>query len=186
MGLFDFLKRNKTSAQAYDVIASIPVPFLYGIKEYGRQAAIQSCTQGQDLIIKAAPTSEHPLAFGVFTTKGKQLGELPPSVVKSLMTEYAGRDLSAAVVSVKAPTKTSAANIALSVIVYNSPIRWKGCTASEWDAKMRAASPVYVVNGGRVYHTDQFCCCDKDYKTMPLSKAEAAGLTPCKKCSKLK
>lgn len=190
MGFFDFLKKKAAPATAnspaYGVLCEFSVPYLYGIEEANkdgsqRQALISTAVQGDDLYIKSAPTAEYPVSFGVFNKKGKQLGVLPPKFVKLLMVDYAGRNLSAKVCRVK-PGRN--ANIEMLVTVYDNPPTTKGYTAEEWERYTAENKAVYVVKNGRVYHSDKYCIYDKEYTITTLKKAQAAGLTPCKKCYK--
>lgn len=187
MGFFDFLKKKTApAAPAYGVLCELSVPYLYGIEEKNkdgsdRQALINAAAQGDDLYIKSAPTAEYPISFGVFNKKGKQLGVLPPKFLKLLMVDYAGRNLSAQVVRVK-PGR--AVNIEIRVTVYDNPPTAKGYTAEEWERYTAENKAVYVVKNGRVYHSEKYCVYDKEYTITTLKKAQAAGLTPCKKCNK--
>ena len=187
MGLFDFFKRKAAPQPSYGVLCQFSVPSMYAVCDANkdgssRQALINAAAQGDDLYIKAAPTDVYPLSYGVFNKKGKQLGVLPPKFVKMLMTEYAGRNLSAVVEKIK-PGR--AVNIEMLVTVYDNPPTARGYTAAEWDKIVLDNEVVYVAaKGGRVYHS--VCNCGNgDCVAMIIKKARASGFTPCKKCYKV-
>jgi len=44
---------------------------------------------------------------------------------------------------------------------------------------------VFVVKGGRVYHSVPMCFNSDDFQEITLQQAKKKGLTPCKKCYKV-
>lgn len=53
-----------------------------------RQKIISGCVPGQDIIFRPTPTKKYPEAIGVFTTKGKQLGNVNAELASDLIHKY--------------------------------------------------------------------------------------------------
>ena len=167
----DFLKKlvAGTTAPTYEVLTKIQISYLRFVKNLG------SVSEGDDVIIKPAPTEEHPLSLGVFTAKGVLIGIIPMKDIKPLMTEYAGRNLSAII------SKKKERNVEIVVTVYDNPPTQKGFTPEAWDQRVKDYEPVYVVKGGKVFHSWEGCT-NAECSSIPTIDALKRGFTPCKKC----
>lgn len=53
-----------------------------------RQAIIERCKPGEDIIIKPVPTKEYPDAIGVFNKRGEQLGHLGAELASEIKTKW--------------------------------------------------------------------------------------------------
>lgn len=59
-----------------------------------RQAIIESCKPGEDIILKPVPTKEYPDAIGVFNKKGQQLGHLGAELASEIKTKWGHNPMS--------------------------------------------------------------------------------------------
>lgn len=53
-----------------------------------RQAIIERCKPGEDIVIKPVPTKEYPDAIGVFNNRGEQLGHLGAELASEIKTKW--------------------------------------------------------------------------------------------------
>lgn len=65
-----------------------------------RQKIISKCKVGQDVVFKPTPTKEYPEAVGVFTTKGKQLGNLKADLAHDLIHNYPNNPMQATIADI--------------------------------------------------------------------------------------
>ena len=59
-----------------------------------RQAIIESCKPGEDIILKPVPTKEYPDAIGVFNKKGQQLGHIGSELASEIKTKWGHNPMS--------------------------------------------------------------------------------------------
>jgi len=62
-----------------------------------RQKIVKTCKPGDDIIFKPTPSKEYPDAIGVFTTSGKQIGNLNADLARELKTKYPTNPMSVTV-----------------------------------------------------------------------------------------
>ena len=53
-----------------------------------RQKILSTCKNGDDIILKPTPSKEYPDAIGVFTSKGKQIGNINAELALELKKKY--------------------------------------------------------------------------------------------------
>lgn len=53
-----------------------------------RQTIISQCKAGQDVVFKPTPSKKYPDAIGVFTSSGKQLGNVSADLAGDLLKKY--------------------------------------------------------------------------------------------------
>ena len=59
-----------------------------------RQAIIERCKPGEDIIFKPVPTKEYPDAIGVFNKRGEQLGHLGAELASEIKTKWGNNPMS--------------------------------------------------------------------------------------------
>lgn len=59
-----------------------------------RQAIIERCKPGEDIIFKPVPTKEYPDAIGVFNKHGEQLGHLSAELASEIKTKWGNNPMS--------------------------------------------------------------------------------------------
>lgn len=137
-----------------------------------RQKIIAGCKIGQGVVFRPMNDPQHPESIGVFTENGQQLGHLAADLSQELREKYSQNPMQAEIENI---TGGDGYNYGcnLHITIYKMPSEYK------------KQETVFVVKGGRVYHSVPMCFNSDDFEEITIEQAKKKGLTPCKKCYKV-